>query len=361
MLNIYDTSIDLDFYKDSKYFREITYKLFNLSNPNIDNPYINKTNIDNPYINKTNIDNPYINKTNIDNPYINKTNINKTNIDKTNIDKTHIDKTHIDKTHIDKTNIYETYIDKTNIDKTNIDKTNIYETYIDKTNIDKTNIDKTNIDKTNIDKSDMYKPANIYETYIDKIDMYKPANIYKTNIDRNNINNKYCKKNINKYIIIDIKKSYIYNIWNDNLLKIIDNDIIISLFTIDEFKKYYIMDYEDNVIKTGKKFINFPLNKKSQCAHINVVQSICKNIQCGILSPFEDMKRIILIINKYIKNNNRILLHCNHDYQRLTVFLTCVMLVNNYEIDYVLKIIDKYNIKELYKNYIIDFFNYIKN
>jgi hypothetical protein len=144
-------------------------------------------------------------------------------------------------------------------------------------------------------------------------------------------------------------------------LKIIDHDIIISLFTIDEFKKYYIMDYEDNVIKTGKKFINFPLNKKSQCAHINVVQSICKNIQCGILSPFEDMKRIILIINKYIKNNNRILLHCNHDYQRLTVFLTCVMLVNNYEIDYVLKIIDKYNIKELYKNYIIDFFNYIKN
>jgi hypothetical protein len=312
MLNIYDTSIDLDFYKDSMYFREITYKLFNLSNPNID---------------KTNIDNPYI--------------------DKTNIDKSDMYKS---------ANIYETYIDKTNIDKSDMYKpANIYETYIDKTNIDKTNINKTNINKTNIDKT------NINKTNIDKSDMYKPANIYETYIEKNNINNKYCIKNINKYIIIDIKKSYIYNIWNDNLLKIIDHDIIISLFTIDEFKKYYIMDYEDNVIKTGKKFINFPLNKKSQCAHINVIQSICRNIQCGILAPFDDMKKIILIINKYIKNNNRILLHCNHDYQRLTVFLTCVMLVNNYEIDYVLKIIDKYNIKELYKNYIIDFFNYIKN
>ena len=358
MLNIYDTSIDLDFDKDSKYFREITYKLFNLSNPNIDKTNIDKKTIDKTNIDKTNIDKKTIDKTNIDNPYINKTNIDKSDMYKpANIYETNIDKSDMYKP----ANIYETNIDKTNIDKSDMYKpANIYETYIDKTNIDKTNIDKTNIDKKNIDKTNIDK-KNIDKTNIDKSDMYKPANIYETYIDKNNINNKYCIKNINKYIIIDIKKSYIYNIWNDNLLKIIDHDIIISLFTIDEFKKYYIMDYEDNVIKTGKKFINFPLNKKSQCAHINVIQSICRNIQCGILAPFDDMKKIILIINKYIKNNNRILLHCNHDYQRLTVFLTCVMLVNNYEIDYVLKIIDKYNIKELYKNYIIDFFNYIKN
>ena len=90
-------------------------------------------------------------------------------------------------------------------------------------------------------------------------------NIIDKNIknDKNNID----KNNIIKYIIIDIKKSFIYNIWNDNLLKIIDHDIIISLFTIDEFKKYYIMDYEKNVIKSCKKFINFPLNKKKYCLY----------------------------------------------------------------------------------------------
>jgi len=253
-----------------------------------------------------------------------------------------------------------------NIDNPIINKTNIDNPIINKTNIDNPIINKTNIDNHNIDNPiiDMYKPTNIYETYIDKPNINKNIidvkNIDKNYIDKNNINNKYYVKNINKYIIIDIKKSYIYNIWNDNLFKIIDHDIIISLFTIDEFKKYYIMDYEDNVIKSGKKFINFPLNKKSQCAHINVVKSICKNIQCGILAPFDDMKRIILIIIKYIKNNNRILLHCNHDYQRLTIFLTCVMLVNNYEIEYVLNFANKYNIKELYKNYIMDFLKYLK-
>jgi len=312
MLNIYDTSLDFDFDKNSQYFREITFKLFN---QNIDNPIIDKTNIDNPIIDITNIDNH--------------------NIDKSDIYKP--------------ANIYETYIDVKNIDKNYIDVKNIDKNIIDVKNIDKNIIDVKNIDKNIIDKN-IIDVKNIDKNYIDK-----------NYIDKNYINNKYYTKNINKYIIIDIKKSYIYNIWNDNLLKIIEHDIIISLFTIDEFKKYYIMDYEDNVIKSGKKFINFPLNKKSQCAHINVVKSICKNIQCGILAPFEDMKRIILIINKYIKNNNRILLHCNHDYQRLTVFLTCVMIVNNYEIDYILNFVNKYNIRELYKNYIIDFLKYLKN
>jgi hypothetical protein len=283
MLNIYDTSFDFDLDKDAQYFREKTYKLFNLSN-NIEKT---KPNITKPNINKKDIDKPNITKPN---------NTDKNNIDKNNIDKNNIDK---NKPDINK--------NKPDINKYNIDK-------------NKPDINKYNIDKYNIDKN-----------------------------------------NIIKYIIIDIKKSYIYNIWNDNLLKIIDHDIIISLFTIDEFKKYYIMDYEKNVIKSCKKFINFPLNKKSQCAHINVEQTICKNTQCGILAPFEDMKNIILIINKYISNNNIILLHCNHDYERLTVFLACIMLVNNYEIEYVLNIVNKYNIRLIYKNYIMDFLKYIKN
>lgn len=166
------------------------------------------------------------------------------------------------------------------------------------------------------------------------------------------------KLNIWKEVIIDVDTSirYKYGPVND----ITSHDMVISLLSWSELNSYDLISYSDNVQKSGKIFIHFPINEKTYCHHNYIDKSVCREGRCGIFVPFDDINAIISIILSYMNMGKKILLHSHKDINRMLLFIGCGMVQDDYEIEDVINIMKNLDLTNEYIDYIKAYNTYLE-
>jgi hypothetical protein len=137
-------------------------------------------------------------------------------------------------------------------------------------------------------------------------------------------------------------------------------DIVICLLPWSEMGDYNAINYPDNVQRSGKIFIHFPIHPRSLCNHHHIQKSKCRQTPCGRFSPFLDMRAVTTMINRYMENGSSVLIYCHRDYQRMLLFVACCMVQAGVLVTDVLELMNRYELQTRYQKYIKAYSDYIR-
>jgi hypothetical protein len=137
-------------------------------------------------------------------------------------------------------------------------------------------------------------------------------------------------------------------------------DVIVCLLPWSEMGEYHVINYPDNVQKSGKILIHFPIHQKSVCSHSFIYKSKCRQMPCGKISPFLDMRAVTMMINQYMNMGLKVLIYCQQDRDRMLLFQACCMIQGEVLLEDVLQLMQQYTLKKRYQTYIKAYADYIQ-
>lgn len=127
-------------------------------------------------------------------------------------------------------------------------------------------------------------------------------------------------------------------------------EVVICLLPWSELEN--AINYPDNVQRSGKIFIHFPIQTRSLCNHRHVAKSKCRQMPCGNFSPFLDMRAVTTMINRYMETGLRVLIYCHRDLERMLLFIGCCMVQDGIPVDDVITGFQAYALPKQYQTYI---------
>lgn len=140
--------------------------------------------------------------------------------------------------------------------------------------------------------------------------------------------------------ILNLWKSMIYDVDSEMKFNNTNHSVIISLLSWNELVKYKLHNYPYDVQKSGLIFIHVPINKKNKYI------------------SFSDINTITTMINNYMDDGHKILIHSNNSRNRALLFIAFCMINGHVNINEVLNIMNELDLQHRYYNYLRKYADY---